>query len=216
MLRLQDLVNKLFEPEQRPVHFWLDTLCVPLQYPLRRIAINSMESIYKGACKVLVIDSILGQTAVHEADIAELAMRVRVSTWGRRLWTFHEACLAQRLYYQYQDKALTLSDLRNMALDRQFNENEEWRIICDDKRNIFLPDVKLSMDLPKVFERKLRMSSVEEEALGWMWTQEGYLNKYLEEPFFRRLSDLTNCLRYRWTSWLEDETMSLRTLRAQS
>ncbi len=158
---------------------------------------------------MLVIDSILGQTAVHEADIAELAMRVRVSTWGRRLWTFHEACLAQRLYYQYQDKALTLSDLRNMALDRQFNEDEEWRISCDDKRDMFLPDVNVSMDLLNVFERKLRMSSVEEEALGWMWTQEGYLNKFSDEPFFRRLSGLTNCLRYRWTSWLEDETICL-------
>lgn len=208
MLRLQDLVNKLFEPEQWPVHFWLDTLCVPLQYPLRRIAINSMRSIYEGARKVLVIDSILGQISVQETDVVELAMRVRVSTWGRRLWTFHEGRLAQQLYYQYQDEALTLIDLRNMALERQFREDEEWHRLCDDKWNLALADNEDPMDLFGIYYRKLSMNPIEREALSWMKSQEGHLS-IVSGPFFRRLSDLTNSLRYRWTSWLEDETICL-------
>ncbi len=209
MLRLQDLVNKLFEPKQRPVHFWLDTLCVPLQYPLRRIAINSMKSIYEGACKVLVIDSVFGQASVQETDVVELAMRVRVSTWGRRLWTFHEACLAQRLYYQYQDKALTFLELRNITLERQFGEDEEWRRLCGDRRDTFLSASSVPIDLYEVFHRKKRINPVEDEALSWIQNQEGHLERLSEEPLFRRLSELTNCLRYRWTSWLEDETICL-------
>lgn len=209
MLRLQDLVNKLFEPEQRPVHFWLDTLCVPLHHPLRRMAINSMKSIYEGACKVLVIDSILGQTPVQDTNSVELATRVRVSTWGRRLWTFHEACLAQRLYYQYQDEALTLPDLRNIALGRQFKGDEQWRRLCGDRPVFSLPISEGPMDLVEVFHRKSSMDPVEAEALRWMASQEDYFKRVSGQPHFRRISDLTNCLRYRWTSWLEDETICL-------
>lgn len=209
MLRLQDLVNKLFEREQRPVHFWLDTLCVPLQDPFRRIAIDSMKSTYEGACKVLVVDSLLGQASAHEADVAELAMRVRVSTWGRRLWTFHEACLAQRLYYQYQDKALTLSDLHNMALEQQFNEDQEWRMLCNDKRDMFQAEIEIPIDLFMVFKRKLRLSTVENEALAWMWHQEGHHLGFWKGSSFETLSGLIDCLQHRWTSWLEDETICL-------
>ena len=200
MLRLQNLVNKLLEPEQWPVHFWLDTLCVPLRNPHRRIAINSMKSIYQGACKVLVIDSILGQTTVREVEIVELAMRVRVSTWGRRLWTFHEACLAQRVYYQYRDEALTSLDLHNLALKRQLGEEEEWRRLCDDKWDLTLPDNEIPINLFTIFKRKSSMNPIEAEALSRVKAQEGSLQRVSKDPFFTRLADLTNCLRYRWTS----------------
>lgn len=208
MLRLQTLVNELFEPERHPVHFWLDTLCVPLQYPLRRIAINSMKTIYEGASKVLVIDSILGQASVQGTDVVELAMRVRVSTWGRRLWTFHEACLAHQLYYQYQDRALTSKDFRSLTLERQVEEDEEWRRSCDGWKST-LPESEFSANMFRVFHRKSTLNPIEAEALIWISTQENYLHKVTGEPFFRRLSRLTNCLRYRWTSWLEDETICL-------
>ncbi|KAK9776439.1 putative Het domain protein [Seiridium cardinale] len=102
--------------------FWLDTLCIPLgseHSDLRTKAINSMDLIYAGADRVLVLDAELqtadvGQSRLRIAvdglvvkfsqphvidgpspgNLLEVAARLFASAWVGRAWTLQEGCLA--------------------------------------------------------------------------------------------------------------------------
>ena len=91
--------------------FWIDTICVPLAYPHRTWAIENMRNIYTGADKVLVLDFLLTEASLKDMDASEIAMRIRVSSWNKRLWTFHEAYLTEELWYQFSDRAIRLSEV---------------------------------------------------------------------------------------------------------
>lgn len=114
--KLQKLVNGLYEPENHPVPFWIDTICVPLSNDMRNMAIQLMARTYEGAGKVLVLDSSLTDPGVHSAP-EELLMRIRCSSWMQRLWTLQEGMLADELYFLVGDGTVRVS-----VLDAQFRE----------------------------------------------------------------------------------------------
>jgi hypothetical protein len=205
--RLQAFANELYEPSKWPVPFWLDTLCVPLQRPARDRAIALMCMTYKCAQKVLVLDSVLSQVPVSTTNATELAMRIRVSTWGRRLWTFHEACLAQNLYYQFQDQAICLQQLKDMAREEQYKFETN---LCHNTETISSPHSgnKMLEDFEIIFRCQQVSNMVLPRGLRWIETQENAHQVPASRSIWR-MSDLTNCLRYRWTSRLEDETICL-------
>lgn len=119
ILGLQRLVNDLYSTDEHPVPFWVDTICVPLQSPYRKLAINSMSTAYKDAEKVLVIDSVISSVPSSALHSTEMTVRLRTSSWVRRLWTFQEAYLAKELHYQFQDTAWTLSRFRQKCHQEQ-------------------------------------------------------------------------------------------------
>jgi len=98
--KLQSLVDVLYAPEHRPVAFWVDTLCVPLEDDVRTRAIRMMGETYKRAEKVLVLDSSLQRVSL-DASPEELMMRIRCTPWTQRLWTLQEGMLADELYFQF-------------------------------------------------------------------------------------------------------------------
>lgn len=110
--RAQRIVNSLYINSRQPVPFWINTVCVPLKYPYRGIATKSMRRTYKEADKILVLDSAIVGTSSQALSATEMAVRLKASSWVRRLGTFHEAYLARDLYYQFLDVALRLSDIR--------------------------------------------------------------------------------------------------------
>jgi hypothetical protein len=111
--RIQDMVNGLGStvPSSDPIHFWVDTLCVPVHnVEDRRMALSNMAKYYSEASCVLVLDADLMACSTTVSP-NELLMRVSLSTWMRRLWTLQEGALAQRLYFRFNDGTASLNGL---------------------------------------------------------------------------------------------------------
>lgn len=100
LLNIQKMVNLLgvMIGSSKPVHFWIDTLCIPVHdVQDRRCALNNMARYYSDASCVLVLDADLMacSTAISSN---EFLMRMCLSTWMRRLWTLQEGILAKELW----------------------------------------------------------------------------------------------------------------------
>ncbi len=115
--RVQLAVNALYDEEastDKNWPFWVDTLCVPLDAGTRSTAIARMAKTYFHAEKVLVLDGWLNSTS-RDAEPRELLVKIAVSDWNTRLWTFHEAKLAQQCHFQFGDRALSVDELKDTA-----------------------------------------------------------------------------------------------------
>lgn len=94
------------------VYIWIDTLCVPVKPPFRRIAISRMARTYAQATTVLVLDSEIQQVSL-DLPVEELLVRVSCCGWMRRVWTLLEGSLGSlKLCVQFADGALNLVDIR--------------------------------------------------------------------------------------------------------
>ncbi|KAJ9604147.1 hypothetical protein H2200_011670 [Cladophialophora chaetospira] len=90
-----------------PVPIWIDTLCVPLERKLRKLAISRLRQTYLEANRVLVLDAELQRSPFN--SLAEALMRLNCSGWLRRLWTLQEGILARsNLYIQFSDRVVNL------------------------------------------------------------------------------------------------------------
>ncbi|KAI5994631.1 hypothetical protein EDC04DRAFT_3096758 [Pisolithus marmoratus] len=97
--RIQKMVDELFVDRGVDEHipFWLDTLCVPVGDALkeyRKKCIIRMRTIYQEAEAVLVLDL---------ASILDRTIALFQSAWWRRLWTYQEGILANRLCIRLSD-----------------------------------------------------------------------------------------------------------------
>lgn len=90
----------------------MDTLCVPVKPPeLQTLALNNMRMPYERAKFVLVLDSHLRSLQSHQLSPLEILAHVSCSSWVRRLWTLQEGRLAQRVWFQFADKAVNVENL---------------------------------------------------------------------------------------------------------
>jgi hypothetical protein len=96
--------------DKNDVYIWIDTLCVPLDKEVRKIALRMINAAYTQASSVLVLDTSL-KCISCKASYAELALRIYSSRWMQRLWTLAEGVLAQRLCFQFLDGTVTLDEL---------------------------------------------------------------------------------------------------------
>ncbi|RBA15946.1 HET domain-containing protein [Fusarium proliferatum] len=91
-------------PDLDNVHFWIDTLCIPVGHEEeRKREIKKMASIYSGAEKVVVLDKSLMQT-MSNTQRDELLIRIWRSPWASRLWTLQEGRLSKSLSFYFADK----------------------------------------------------------------------------------------------------------------
>ncbi|KAI5990026.1 hypothetical protein F5J12DRAFT_863356 [Pisolithus orientalis] len=105
--RIQKMVDELFPDRgvDQHVPFWMDTLCVPVGDNLkeyRKKCIIRMRTIYQEAAAVLVLDVGM-QEVSSSASIPNRAVALFQSEWWRRLWTYQEGILANRLYLRLSD-----------------------------------------------------------------------------------------------------------------
>jgi hypothetical protein len=95
---LTPVLRRVVEPirnyRNRPLAFWLDTLCIPLEMPYRALAISKMKEVYARATFTVVLDSELQAFNFRGCSDEELALRMGLSGWMRRAWTFQEGALA--------------------------------------------------------------------------------------------------------------------------
>jgi hypothetical protein len=119
---LRDRIDALFKGEskiQGPLAehsirlFWIDALCVPVRPEYkreRRLAIASLNKIYRRADKVLVLNAELGKFSCNVSD-QELSIRITSAPWWRRLWTFPEGVFANELWFQFAGGAIDVKSL---------------------------------------------------------------------------------------------------------
>jgi hypothetical protein len=95
------------------IPFFIDTICVPLEKSLRKLAIQKLKCTYKMAKDVLVLDSQLQKTSIEISQstselalLKEASIRVLNSAWVQRLWTFQEGRLAENLKYQFANQVI--------------------------------------------------------------------------------------------------------------
>ena len=103
-------IGKSFRSDS--VYIWIDTLCVPVEGPCRRVAISRMARTYAQASLVLVLDSELQQVSLT-LPTPELLVYISCCGWMRRVWTLLEGSLgSQKLYVQLLEGAMSLVDAK--------------------------------------------------------------------------------------------------------
>lgn len=91
-------------PGMNNVHFWIDTLCIPVGHEKeRRQEIKKMASIYEGAEKTVVYDRSLMEASSNSSR-EEVLIRIWKSPWASRLWTLQEGRLSKSLSFFFADK----------------------------------------------------------------------------------------------------------------
>jgi hypothetical protein len=119
LLRLQALVNNLYNYCSEPIPFWIDTICVPLKRDTRRVAIKQMCQVFKEADQVLALDLVLSK--ICPSSIQECFIGIKGSAWCKRLWTVQEGTLARKLRFQFLQGAFLLSDILRHRSNRDKN-----------------------------------------------------------------------------------------------
>ena len=173
-----------------------------------------MRRIYKNADKVLVLDSALTKTSSQTLEATEMTMRLKASSWVRRLWTFQEAYLAKELHYQFSDVALTLSDMRE-KYHQEVGSTTVFQLGTDRNRADDILERKEKQQRAASNQTNERVKKrIESGDLVW-W--EGYhfmsgvevLGKEEPQEDFARLRSIIHPLRWRTTSRMQDETICL-------
>jgi hypothetical protein len=209
LLRLQRLVNNLYEPDDWPIPFWIDTINVPLEPEERKLAIINLDRTYKEAEKVLVLDSTLLE-AGDDLGSTEILMRIACSNWARRLWTLSEGILSRSLHFQCNNRAITHADLR---AQRQVEWIDHIKHLC--ALHYRRRDHSLSTDVKSELERLLRGASEVEDS---MFFEVDLIVKKLSDELqgvaedSARLDIVSDNIRWRTTSKPEDEFICLANL----
>jgi hypothetical protein len=123
---IQTLVDGLLGLESGIGHglWWCDTVCIPVDEEskgLRKAAIRNMRKTYQNAAKVLALDKGL-LTISKDSHPVELYLRLKLSSWMRRLWTLQEALLGKEVYIQFSDGSRTIKSIA-AAVEQEGSRN---------------------------------------------------------------------------------------------
>ena len=162
VLQLVYRILLLQSPESRKqssVNFWMDTFCIPTEYPegpveqqprrlsLKQEAITLMTPIYARAEKVLVLNAELDRLNHLDISFTELTARLRICLWTSRAWTLQEGSLASRLSFQLQNGYLfayegqqRLDETLKIAI-WNLNYDVQTEILDECRKAWFLPTV---------------------------------------------------------------------------
>jgi hypothetical protein len=232
LLRLQKLVNDMYDSNDGQVNFWIDTICVPLEPLARKLAIIRMAKTYEGADKVLVLDSSLQNVSSHNPS-EELLMRIRCTIWGQRLWTLQEGMLANDLYFQFRDGLIQPENFMDPFLTCNSPGRLAFEYFGEFEKSLASPlltrivrAVALDEDAPQTFksftERLLDFPNQDDENLNIMLTPQSPLRPvfYFGMGFYNRLrlrnglgrkalGSVALALFGRTSSKIEDETLCI-------
>lgn len=104
----------------RPVRIWLDTLCVPVKGETKTMAITKLKRYYANADITVVLDAELLRVEHEKCSEGEILLRIALSGWMRRCWTYQEAIIASgRLRVLFADGDYDLPDV--VGFMRQLN-----------------------------------------------------------------------------------------------
>ena len=123
--RILDRLLKLDEQEHcGELCVWIDTLCIPVSHEFQRLResqIIRMREVYKTAFGVLAIDPDFLKMS-GDVEIAEMGMRLYMSAWCSRLWTYQEGCHARKVFLMSKDG---LVDVDRAIKEQRGKSNDE-------------------------------------------------------------------------------------------
>ncbi|CAK7212754.1 hypothetical protein SCUCBS95973_001570 [Sporothrix curviconia] len=94
--------------DSKAYRLWIDPLLCPIEAEGKNISLQRIADVYRNAAHVLVLDASLMHYAADQLAPEEVLLRIfSSSAWMRRLWTLQEGALAQSLYFQFADRAVT-------------------------------------------------------------------------------------------------------------
>ncbi|CDO72183.1 hypothetical protein BN946_scf184970.g35 [Trametes cinnabarina] len=121
--RLTHLTRKLL-PESGA--FWIDSLCVPRETSMRKLAIRLMGDTYRQATMVLVIDNCIRTQCSEANSHEENILWIGSSAWIRRIWTAQEGILARQLFFEFKEGPVNLEDRLMAGESPQSAETRRW------------------------------------------------------------------------------------------
>ena len=184
--RLQRLVDNLgpkVDSLDKPLHFWMDTLCVPVKPEhrvFRSLSIRKMKEIYNLSAATLVVETALTKLSSTASEY-DTSLCLYFSSWNHRLWTFHEGMRAKKLMLQFSDKAVSYRD------DLTFHA--EAQRSCSQGHCVTFPN--------------LACSSV----MGEFVVLYDFLTEGLFPEVFHALAPMVGAIQHRTTSKLADQTI---------
>lgn len=172
-----------------------------------------MRRTYKEADKVLVLDSNITQRSSTSLGAVEMVARLRTSSWVRRLWTFHEAYLAQELHYQFEDVAISLSEMRDRFHHERCVELHGDCYEAGMQRDPFDETAQSSHAYPDRLSDGTKFgiemaNIIWNEAFSFLRNVE-VTGKFEPQEHHKRLKSIIHPLRWRTTSRMKDETICL-------
>ncbi|KAK3623929.1 hypothetical protein LTR56_021290 [Elasticomyces elasticus] len=136
--RLQHDFNTQLRPKHDPgtkdISIWVDWLSNPTEAQVVPIALRRSIDVYREAGAVIVWDRDLLETSGQKESI-ETNARISLSNWARRLWTFPEAVLAERLYVAFERGLIDILELQKARDDARDNINSEYHHIWESLRS---------------------------------------------------------------------------------
>ncbi|KAK5735928.1 hypothetical protein LTR17_007763 [Elasticomyces elasticus] len=121
--RIASRIAELQVAEKRDtLCIWMDTLCVPVNHTfshLRNLQVQRMHQIYKDAYAVMVLDADT-ITLQPDAPFEEIGMRLYMSAWSSRLWTYQEGSLNSRLLVMSRESYIDLDFRINQAREHEY------------------------------------------------------------------------------------------------
>ncbi|RVX75976.1 hypothetical protein B0A52_00333 [Exophiala mesophila] len=175
----------------QPVHFWIDTLAVPVrdtpEMKERRMrCIRQMASIYKGAVGTLVLSANLRKIPSNAPE-HERGLALYLTNWVRRLWTFQEGMLSEKILLQFADKVINMDHMIYPEVGRSITRG---RCVTFPKKASVAATSSLFI-LRDILRDKMF------EMMGAMYARVGPLAPAISALQFRstsKLSDETICL----------------------
>ena len=92
--------------------FWIDTLCCPTEpEEATELAIILMRKTYHEAAAVVVLDEWLSSCSAQSVPAPDIMLRIMLSGWSRRLWTFQEGMLGRQVWILFADQLVPMDEV---------------------------------------------------------------------------------------------------------
>ncbi|CAK7206491.1 hypothetical protein SEUCBS139899_009287 [Sporothrix eucalyptigena] len=125
----KDIIGK---DDNTAYRIWIDPLLCPMEPAGKNISLQRISDVYRNAAHVLVLDASLMHYTSAILSPEEILLRIfSSSAWMRRLWTLQEGALAQSLYFQFADKAITPTEPMEALYRKSLSDARYMRIWQD-------------------------------------------------------------------------------------
>jgi len=145
--RILDRLLKLDEREHcGELCVWIDTLCIPVSHEfqsLRESQIVRMREIYKGAFCVLALDPDFLKMS-DDPGITEIGMRLYMSAWCSRLWTYQEGCHARKVFLMSKDGLVDV----DRAIKEQRGKSDDEAALTSNLADYMTRSIVFSLGRP--------------------------------------------------------------------
>ena len=92
--------------------FWIDTLCCPTEpEEATELAISLMRKTYHEAAAVVFLDEWLSSCSAQSVPAPNIMLRIMLSGWTQRLWTFQEGMLGRQVWILFADQLVPMDEI---------------------------------------------------------------------------------------------------------